>query len=84
MTTLNEYQKQTQEKRGDAADEAFIILGLMGTIGQLAAILSVNIYNQTSPDKGDLEEQLRTIMWYCASMATDLDLTLEEVLSNDD
>jgi len=82
---LNEYQRRS---RGTAIygnnlktidGLTYSILALAGEVGELANKLKKYHRSGTTPDKLVLADELGDCQWYLASVATELDMTLEDV-----
>lgn len=84
---LNEYQ---QSSRGTAVYSeglktidglTYSVLALCGEAGELANKLKKAHRAGISPDAATLADELGDVLWYCASVAQELGMSLEEIAS---
>jgi NTP pyrophosphatase (non-canonical NTP hydrolase) len=82
---LNEYQEQS---RGTAVYNdglktidglTYSVLALCGESGELANKLKKSHRSGVAPDSVVLADELGDVLWYCASVAQELGMTLEQV-----
>jgi NTP pyrophosphatase (non-canonical NTP hydrolase) len=82
--TLNTYRKaavRTASSMSDALSVRLLngALGLTGESGEVADIIKKWYFHNHDLDKQHLVEELGDVMWYIASMADALGVTLDEV-----
>lgn len=80
--SLNDYQGAAMAfKDPEQGDLNYSVLGLNGEAGEVADALKKLNYHGHSVIKADLIEELGDVLWYVASIANDLDVSLAEVAS---
>ena len=85
--TFEEYQKKSRETAvyPKESNFAYTTLGLVGEAGEIAEKMKKVIRDkQNKIDnelKEDLQKELGDVLWYIAQLATELDLSLEEIAS---
>lgn len=85
ITTLAEYQSlaaRTHGANGKERDEKVIAidaLGLAGEAGEVADLIKKYIGHGHPVDREKVAKELGDVLWYCAALATDYGLTLEDI-----
>lgn len=80
--TINEYQQAALRTAGNDKSKYLdnAIFGLCGETGECADIVKKYRFQGHTLDKEKLIDELSDVEWYCALLATALDITLEEVI----
>lgn len=76
---FNEYQKKAMSFRLPTANEAYVLLGLVGELGELYGYLAKAIRDGYEIDKNYVKKELGDKLWFMAAIAEGLGLTLDEV-----
>lgn len=87
---FNEYQKESRKTAiypNQGNDFVYATFGLVGESGEIAGKMKkfIRDHNIRTPQelsaeqKDDLAKELGDVLWYMAQLATELDLSLEEV-----
>lgn len=85
ITTLNYYQQEATKTAiyGAGNKINYPILGLVGEAGELAnkykKVLRDNNGGLSEDKRQALIDELGDVLWYCAALANDLEVSLEEV-----
>ena len=77
--TLNEYQELIKHFRLTTANKTYVLLGLVGEVGELYSKLAKEIRDNKIVDHEDIEKELGDILWFVAALASDFDLKLDKV-----
>lgn len=78
--TIDEYQKQAQRtSSGDHERVLNGVLGLAGESGECADLVKKCLFQGHVLDRDHMIEELGDVLWYCAELATGLDVSLEAV-----
>lgn len=87
VTLLNSYQEQATKTAiyGAGNKINYPILGLVGEAGELAnkykKVLRDNNGGLSEEKRQELIDELGDVLWYCAALANDLDVKLDDVAS---
>ena len=76
---INKYQDSAMYFRKETADELYAVLGLSGEVGELHSMIAKAIRDETELDKEHVVKELGDILWFIAAIASDIEVTLEEV-----
>lgn len=76
---LNEYQEQIETFRLPTADTMYVLLGLIGELGELYGHWAKDFRDEREPDSEHEAKELGDILWFVAALANDLGLSLDEV-----
>jgi NTP pyrophosphatase (non-canonical NTP hydrolase) len=82
---LEDYQKKASKTAiyPEASRVVYPILGLLGEAGELAnkykKVIRDNDGRLTDEKRKELFSELGDVLWYCAAIATDLNLSLSDV-----
>lgn len=76
---LNYYQQQAENSRLPTADTEYLLLGLIGEIGEVYSLLAKNIRDETDIDEYALKKELGDCLWFIATICHDFGLALDEV-----
>lgn len=80
---LNEYQTlaNVTKNKDISYDQALTnyALGLTGEAGEVADIIKKHVFHGHTLDKEELIKELGDVMWYLATLASTLDVTIEEI-----
>lgn len=83
--TINEYQKLAMTTLNPNLDKKDVlingVMGLCGESGEAIDIVKKHLAQGHELDREHLIKELGDVAWYLAETATALDVTLEEVLS---
>lgn len=83
--TINEYQKLAMTTLNPSLDKKDVlingVMGLCGESGEAIDIVKKHLAQGHELDRERLIKELGDVAWYLAETATALDVTLEEVLS---
>ncbi len=84
---FSEYQKESRKTaRYTNAGKNYIypLLGLLGEAGEVAekAKRTMRDGKTTEELKSDIKKELGDVLWYIAQVATELDLSLEDIADN--
>ena len=83
--TINEYQKLAMTTLNPKLDKKDVlingVMGLCGESGEAIDIVKKHLAQGHELDREHLIKELGDVAWYLAETATALDVTLEEVLS---
>lgn len=83
--TLNEYQKLAESTARRTEDDTYkerfcnFGLGIAGEAGEVADYLKKVVFHKHSLDLDKLEKELGDVLWYVATIASTVNLTLDEV-----
>lgn len=82
--TLDEYQQKALLTASEQPNEVFHrVLGLVGEAGEIAEKFKKLVRDQGSDlnklDKADITKELGDTLWYIATLADYLDISLEEI-----
>lgn len=56
-------------------------LGLVGEAGEVAEHIKKAVFHRHAIDREKLKKELGDVLWYAAALCTNLDLTMEEVMT---
>lgn len=79
---FNEYQKLAQRTANENHDIEKIMngcFGLAGESGECCDVLKKYLFQGHKLDEEHLIEELGDVLWYCAELATGLEISLDEV-----
>jgi NTP pyrophosphatase (non-canonical NTP hydrolase) len=84
--TFDEYQKRALTTARDKDNELFHrVLGLVGEAGEVAEIIKKLVRDHNGDlaklDRDDMQKELGDILWYIATLADYLDMSMEEIAS---
>jgi NTP pyrophosphatase (non-canonical NTP hydrolase) len=84
---FNEYQKETRKAAiypGLGNNFSFPTIGLAGETGEVAEKIKKIIRDKggivDEQSRSEVKKELGDVLWYLAQLATELDITLEEVV----
>ena len=83
--TGNEYQKLAMRTASDQTKEDLVtngILGLNGESGELADLLKKHWFQGHKLDYDKLVDELGDVLWYCAILASGLEIGLEDAMEH--
>ena len=78
---LNQYQELTKTTRLTTADPGYIVLGLVGEVGELYGYLAKSIRDGFEPDQEKLMAEMGDILWFYTEMCSDMGFSLEDIAS---
>lgn len=76
---FNNYQAQAMTKRIPSADQTYALLGLGGEVGELYSYVAKAVRDEYELDPILIKKELGDILWFIAAIATDLDMSLEDI-----
>ena len=76
---FTEYQEKIKEFRLKTADEGYVLLGLVGELGELYGYIAKAMRDEFELDKTHVAKELGDIQWFMASLATDLGLDMQNI-----
>ena len=76
---LSYYQTQAENSRLLSADTEYLLLGLIGEVGEVYSLLAKNIRDETDLDDNALKKELGDCLWFIATICTDFGLDLNDV-----
>lgn len=76
---LSYYQQQAENSRLPTADTEYLLLGLIGEIGEVYSLLAKNIRDETDIDEYALKKELGDCLWFIATISADFGLHLNDV-----
>lgn len=76
---LSYYQTQAENSRLPSADTEYLLLGLIGEVGEVYSLLAKNIRDETDLDDNVLKKELGDCLWFIATICTDFGLDLNDV-----
>lgn len=76
---LNEYQELAVEMKLPSADMDYLLLGLVGEVGEFYSPIAKAIRDDTEIDNEQLEKELGDILWFIATIAGELGHSLDYV-----
>jgi len=78
--SLDSYQRDAN-RTNTTADFANKALGLCGEAGEVAELLKKHLYHGHPLDREKLRNELGDVLWYVATLASDLGIPLSDVAS---
>lgn len=76
---LNYYQQQAENSRLPSADTEYLLLGLIGEVGEVYSLLAKNIRDETDVDNEKIKKELGDCLWFIANISADFGLRLNDV-----
>lgn len=76
---LDYYQNQAENSRLPSADTEYLLLGLIGEVGEVYSLLAKNIRDETDLDQDALKKELGDCLWFIATICNDFGLNLNDV-----
>ena len=76
---LNYYQQQAENSRLPSADTEYLLLGLIGEVGEVYSLLAKNIRDETDVDNEKIKKELGDCLWFLATISADFGLHLNDV-----
>ena len=76
---MNEYQQQAVGMKLPTADMDYLLLGLVGEIGEFYSPIAKAIRDDTDIDDEHLKKELGDILWFIATIASELGHNLDDV-----
>jgi NTP pyrophosphatase (non-canonical NTP hydrolase) len=76
---LNEYQQLAVEMKLPTADMDYLLLGFVGEVGEFYSPIAKAIRDDTEIDDVLLKKELGDCLWFLATIAAELGLTLNDV-----
>lgn len=79
MNTFEEYEVAAMNTRLPSADQAYVILGLIGEVGELYSKMAKSIRDEVLVPPEDAKKEIGDILWFLAALCRDFDTSLSEV-----
>lgn len=76
---LNEYQELAVDMKLPTADMDYLLLGFVGEVGEFYSPIAKAIRDDTEIDDKLLKKELGDCLWFLATIAAELGLTLDDV-----
>lgn len=77
--TLDLYSSKAMQFRLPSADASYVVLGLLGEIGELYGAWAKNVRDDTEMDPENTKKELGDILWFLAALCEECDTSLSEV-----
>lgn len=77
--TLDQYSSKAMQFRLHSADSSYVVLGLLGEIGELYGAWAKNVRDDTEMDPENTKKELGDILWFLAALCYECDTSLSEV-----
>lgn len=77
---FQELSKRTAPDEGQLKNSMNLALGLIGESGEVIDLLKKFIFHKAPVDKEKLQEELGDLLWYIVNIATEFDISMEDVL----
>lgn len=78
---ITEYQlKSIRTMKIDEGTTVNCCMGLCGEVGEVVDLLKKHIFQGKELDKDKLEEELGDVMFYLVNLATNMNLSMEDIL----
>lgn len=77
--TFNDYDTSVSQFRLPTADTPYVVLGLIGELGELYGSWAKSIRDGTELDHKEVMKELGDILWFLNALCRDLDTDLEQV-----
>lgn len=78
--TFNEYQQRAGFFRLPTADEGYVVLGLIGEIGELYGYLAKCTRDEVPMDLTHVVKELGDITWFVSQLCADVGVSFQEVV----
>jgi NTP pyrophosphatase (non-canonical NTP hydrolase) len=76
---LNDYQELAVDMKLPTADMDYLLLGLVGEVGEFYSPIAKAIRDDTDIEDNLLKKELGDILWFIATISAELGLTLNEI-----
>lgn len=76
---FNEYSEAARSTRLPTADHSYVVLNLVGEVGELYGKFAKAIRDGGQVDRADMQKELGDILWQLSALCDDLGTSLEEV-----
>lgn len=79
---FNEYQNkawETAKYPNAGQNHVYPTLGLNGEAGEIAEKVKKNMRDGTPLDRESMKKEIGDVLWYCAALARELDIPLNDV-----
>jgi NTP pyrophosphatase (non-canonical NTP hydrolase) len=78
--TLDEYQEKALATRLPSANEEYVLLGLVGEVGEIFSLVAKTIRDGTPTNYHEMmKKELGDVLWFIAALANDHGYGLEEI-----
>jgi NTP pyrophosphatase (non-canonical NTP hydrolase) len=76
---LNDYQELAVDMKLPTADMDYLLLGLVGEVGEFYSPIAKAIRDDTEIEDNLLKKELGDILWFIATISSELGLTLNDI-----
>jgi NTP pyrophosphatase (non-canonical NTP hydrolase) len=76
---LNDYQELAVDMKLPTADIDYLLLGLVGEVGEFYSPIAKAIRDDTEIEDNLLKKELGDILWFIATISSELGLTLNDI-----
>jgi NTP pyrophosphatase (non-canonical NTP hydrolase) len=76
---LNDYQELAVDMKLPTADMDYLLLGLVGEVGEFYSPIAKAIRDDTEIEDSLLKKELGDILWFIATISSELGLTLNGI-----
>jgi NTP pyrophosphatase (non-canonical NTP hydrolase) len=76
---LNDYQELAVDMKLLTADMDYLLLGLVGEVGEFYSPIAKAIRDDTEIEDNLLKKELGDILWFIATISSELGLTLNDI-----
>jgi len=77
--TLNEYQDEAKQTRGEQCDRLYLGVKLLEEASEASQLVIKEHYHGKAVDVGHLMDELGDVLWYIATLADDFGWSLQDV-----
>lgn len=77
--TFDSYSKQAMSFRLPSADYTYVVMGLVGEIGELYGSVAKSLRDHTPLERENLQKELGDILWFVTALTEDLGMNLGQV-----
>jgi NTP pyrophosphatase (non-canonical NTP hydrolase) len=81
ILTFEEYAAEAAKFRLATADEFYVVLNLIGEVGELYSKWAKSVRDGTEPTESEIKHELGDILWMLSAMCHDMGTSLGEVAS---
>lgn len=79
---IDDYQKWATSTRLPTADYSYLVMGLVGEVGEFYSAIAKNMRDKTSAEDTALSmaKELGDIVWFISNIATDMGISMSDIL----
>lgn len=80
--TANDYQRAAMRTAGDDPSKYLLngVMGLCGEAGEVIDLVKKHLHQGHELDRSKIAEETSDVLWYCASIATAIDMKLGDIM----